>query len=60
MKKLTKFQKFMLADCIRSHSSKLYDDALEDHEKNPAINALIGPNFYIQERDEILRKLKLD
>ena len=50
----------MLADCIRSHSSKLYDDALEYHEKNPAINALIGPNFYIQERDEILSKLKLD
>lgn len=60
MKKLTHFQKTMLAECINSHLTKLHDDTLEYHEQNPDTNLLLGPKFYLQERDEILRKLKLD
>jgi len=60
MKKLTHFQKTILAEAIYSHLTKLYDDTLEYQEKHPDKNLLIGPKFYTQERDEILRKLKLD
>jgi len=60
MKKITHFQKTILAEAIYSHLTKLYDDTLEYQEKYPDKNLLIGPKFYTQERDEILRKLKLD
>jgi len=50
----------MLAECIHSHLTKLHDDVVEYHEQYPDKNLLIGPKFYLQERDEILRKLKLD
>ena len=50
----------MLAEAIYSHLTKLHDDTLEYHEQYPDKNLLIGPKFYLQERDEILRKLKLD
>ena len=60
MNKLTYFQKTMLAECIHSHLTKLHDDTLEYQKKYPNKNLLIGPKFYTQERDEMLRKLKLD
>ena len=60
MNKLTYFQKTILAECIHNHLTKLHDDTLDYHKKYPDKNLLIGPKFYLQERDEILRKLKLD
>tara|TARA_S200000501_G_scaffold282265_1_gene266418 strand:- start:278 stop:487 length:210 start_codon:yes stop_codon:yes gene_type:complete len=60
MNKLTHFQKTILAEAIYSHLTKLHDNTLEYQEKYPDKNLLIGPKFYTQERDEILRKLKLD
>jgi len=67
MKKLTKFQKFMLADAINSYLTKLHDDTLEYNKQHPDKHLLniydqksIGAKFYLQQRDKILHKLKLD
>ena len=60
MNKLTEFQKLMLVDAINSHLTKLHDDAVEYQQQKPDKKLLFGPKLYLQERDEILRKLKLD
>ena len=60
MNKLTNAQKQMLSNAIYIHFTKLYDETIEQEEQEPGKRLLIGPKFYLQERDEILRKLKLD
>jgi len=60
MNKLTYFQKLILAEAVYTHLTKLYDNVVEYQEKYPDKNLLIGAKFYLQERDEILSKLKLN
>jgi hypothetical protein len=60
MNKLTNAQKQMLSNAIYIYFTKLYDETIEQEEQEPGKILLFGPNWYLQERDEILRKLKLD
>ena len=59
MNKLTQHQRDIVAFAINEHMTQMSNDTAKYEKDNPTKNLLIGSNWYLQERDEIFRKLNM-
>ena len=59
MNKLTRHQKDIVAFAIHEHMTQMSNEATKYEKKYPTKKLLIGSNWYLQERDEIFRKLNM-